>query len=125
MKVVVFPASFASHWFSIRPTVQELSARGHSLKVVFSEDAVAKYGPSVAHLPSVDILSYNTTWSENDVREYVRQMSRTTGLASIAKDCGIPWHSHPLLQDKTVFAELQAAFTACDALPLMQAGVSA
>lgn len=58
-------------------------------------------------MPNAEGLSYSTTWNENDLRDYVRLMSRSTGLASIAKDYGIPWQSHPLLENAELYSKLQ------------------
>ena len=76
--------------------------------MVFTLEGAARFGPALAKVSNVEILTYNTSSiDEMSLRQKVRENQRSVGLESVRSTFGIPGHSHPLLQDETLHRKIR------------------
>ena len=76
--------------------------------MVFTLEGAARFGPALAKVSNVEILTYNTSnIDEMTFRQQIRENKRSVGFESIRSTFGAPGHSHPLLQDEKLHHKIR------------------
>ena len=76
--------------------------------MVLTDEFAVTLRPGLAKLSGVNILSYNTSGTdEMAIRQEVREFQRAVGLSSMRDIFGLPKHSHPLLHNTEVRRRIQ------------------